>query len=43
MLFEAQSFMLTEPWYALMPGFMITFMVLGFNVLGEGLRDAAAA
>lgn len=41
MLFEAQSFMLTEPWYAIIPGLFITVMVLGFNMLGEGLRDMA--
>jgi peptide/nickel transport system permease protein len=39
MLFEAQSFLLTEPWYAIIPGVFITMMTLSFNMLGEGLRD----
>ncbi|MEY8353874.1 ABC transporter permease [Lachnospiraceae bacterium 54-53] len=39
MLYEAQSFLLTQPWYAFIPGIMITLMVLGFNLLGDGLRD----
>lgn len=39
MLYEAQSYLLTNPWYAFIPGSMITMMVLGFNLLGDGLRD----
>lgn len=39
MLFEAQAYLLTQPWYAFIPGCMITLMVLGFNLLGDGLRD----
>lgn len=39
MLYEAQSFLLTQSWYAFIPGIMITLMVLGFNLLGDGLRD----
>ncbi len=39
MLFEAQAFLLTHPWYAFIPGAMITATVLGFNLLGDGLRD----
>lgn len=39
MLFEAQSYLLTDPLYALIPGIMITILVLGFNLLGDGLRD----
>lgn len=39
MLYEAQAFLLTSPWYAFIPGCMITLCVLGFNLLGDGLRD----
>ncbi len=39
MLFEAQSYLLTNPMYAVIPGAMITILVLGFNLLGDGLRD----
>ncbi|MDC7126575.1 MAG: ABC transporter permease [Spirochaetales bacterium] len=39
MLFEAQSYLLIQPWYAVIPGTMITLMVLGFNLLGDGIRD----
>ncbi len=39
MLFEAQSYLLTDPLYAVIPGIMITILVLGFNLLGDGLRD----
>ncbi len=39
MLYEAQAFLLTKPWYAFIPGTMITLIVLGFNMFGDGLRD----
>lgn len=39
MLLEAQSYLLTDPFFAVVPGMMITIMVLGFNLLGDGLRD----
>ena len=41
MLYEAQPYMMTNPLYAVIPGVMITLMVLGFNLLGDGLRDLA--
>jgi peptide/nickel transport system permease protein len=40
MLSEAQTFMSISPWMALMPGAAIAWSVLGFNLLGDGLRDA---
>ena len=40
MLFEGQDYLTTSPWIALGPGFAILASVLGFNLLGEGLRDA---
>lgn len=39
MLSEAQSFYRIAPWYPLAPGVFITLLVLGFNLLGDGLRD----
>ena len=39
MLNEAQTFMAMAPWMALFPGLAIAWAVLGFNLLGDGLRD----
>lgn len=39
MLNEAQTFMATSPWLAIFPGCAIALAVLGFNLLGDGLRD----
>jgi peptide/nickel transport system permease protein len=35
-----QNYIFQEWWYAFFPGFVITLTVLGFNFLGDGLRDA---
>lgn len=40
MLFEGADYFTTSPWISLAPGFAIMASVLGFNLLGEGLRDA---
>jgi peptide/nickel transport system permease protein len=40
MLNEAQTFMSLSPWMAIFPGVAIGWAVLGFNLLGDGLRDA---
>ena len=40
MLFQAQSFLSTAWWMALFPGMAIFFAVLGFNLLGDGAREA---
>ncbi len=40
MLFEGQDYFSTAPWISLAPGLAIMASVLGFNLLGEGLRDA---
>lgn len=37
MLNEAQSYLLTAPWYALGTGLAIVLLVLGFGLLSEGL------
>ena len=39
MLREAQSFLALAPWFAIFPGAAIAMAVLGFNLLGDGLRD----
>jgi peptide/nickel transport system permease protein len=39
MLYEAQTFMELSPWMSIFPGLAIGWAVLGFNLLGDGLRD----
>lgn len=39
MLNEAQTFMSMSSWMAIFPGMAIAWAVLGFNLLGDGLRD----
>lgn len=39
MLREAQTYLFTDPLQALWPGLAIAGAVLGFNLLGDGLRD----
>ncbi len=39
MLNEAQTYMASAPWLAIFPGAAIAWAVLGFNLLGDGLRD----
>ncbi|WP_299844707.1 ABC transporter permease [uncultured Paracoccus sp.] len=40
MLNTAKNFMTQAPWMAWWPGIAIFLVVLGFNLLGDGLRDA---
>jgi peptide/nickel transport system permease protein len=40
MLFEGNDYLMAAPWISLGPGLAIMASVLGFNLLGEGLRDA---
>jgi peptide/nickel transport system permease protein len=40
MLSESRKMLEIAPWMAVFPGFAIMFGVLGFNLLGDGLRDA---
>lgn len=40
MLSESRKMMELAPWMAISPGAAIMFGVLGFNLLGDGLRDA---
>ena len=39
MLYEAQTFMEISPWMCIFPGLAIAWTVLGFNLLGDGIRD----
>jgi len=39
MLADSQTFMGIAPWLAILPGAAIALAVLGFNMLGDGLRD----
>jgi peptide/nickel transport system permease protein len=39
MLSAARQYMLINPWVAVLPGCAIAVTVLGFNLLGDGLRD----
>jgi peptide/nickel transport system permease protein len=39
MLADAQTYMALAPWLAILPGLAIALSVLGFNLIGDGLRD----
>jgi peptide/nickel transport system permease protein len=39
MLQDARPYMQQSPWLAIFPGAAIMIVVLGFNFLGDGLRD----
>jgi len=39
MLSASRQYMLIQPWIAVLPGSAIALTVLGFNLLGDGLRD----
>jgi peptide/nickel transport system permease protein len=40
MLASSREYMLPDPWFSLWPGLAILVTVIGFNLLGDGLRDA---
>jgi peptide/nickel transport system permease protein len=40
MLNDARDYWLSAPWALIFPGVSISVLVLGFNLLGDGLRDA---
>jgi peptide/nickel transport system permease protein len=40
MLTVAQTYINSAPWLAIWPGAAIFLAVLGFNLLGDGIRDA---
>jgi peptide/nickel transport system permease protein len=39
MIGEAQNYMLTDSWLMTIPGVTIALLVIGLNLLGDGLRD----
>ncbi len=39
MLSDARPFIVSSPWLVTIPGICIFFVLLGFNLLGDGLRD----
>ncbi len=39
LLAAGRDYMDTAPWLAIYPGLCITLSVIGFNLLGDGLRD----
>ena len=40
MLGEARNFMMFMPWMSIFPGLAIFLTVIGFNLMGDGLREA---
>jgi ABC-type dipeptide/oligopeptide/nickel transport system permease subunit len=40
MLSDARGFIESAPWLVTLPGLCILVVVLGFNLMGDGLRDA---
>jgi len=40
MIADGRRFMLDAPWIATFPGIAISLTILGYNLLGDGLRDA---
>ena len=40
LLSRNRGYMFTSPWMVFFPGLSIMFLVLGFNLIGDGLRDA---
>ena len=39
MISDGRTYLTTAPWTALIPGFALMLTVLGFNFLGDGVRD----
>ena len=40
MLSDVNDYLQTAPWLAIVPGIAIVLSVLGFNLIGDGLREA---
>ena len=40
MVVNGKQWLFSEPWVAIAPGVAILILVLAFNFLGDGLRDA---
>ena len=39
MLSEAQNFVFKAPWYVLLPAAVIALLVMGFNLMGDGIQE----
>ncbi|MFC7099144.1 hypothetical protein ACFQQB_00740 [Nonomuraea rubra] len=39
MIFEARSLVFIAPWTLIAPGVVVVLLVVGLNLLGDGLRD----
>lgn len=42
MLYDAQSYLYNAPWYAISTGIVMILIILGFSMIGEGLRKINA-
>ena len=40
MLAKVNDYLVVGPWLAIIPGLAIVLSVLGFNLIGDGLREA---
>ena len=40
MISNGKEYLFSAPWVSIFPGFAILIVVLAFNFLGDGLRDA---
>ena len=43
MISSSQDYLITAPWLPIIPGIVIAIIVIGFSVLGDGIRDALEA
>jgi peptide/nickel transport system permease protein len=43
MIAEAKDYMFFSPWVIMIPGVALFILVLGINLLGDGLRDLFGA
>jgi peptide/nickel transport system permease protein len=43
MISTSQDYLITAPWLPIIPGLVIAIAVVGFSLLGDGLRDALEA
>lgn len=42
MLSEAQDYIFIAPWYIFIPAIVITLMVMGFNLVGDGIQEVSS-
>jgi peptide/nickel transport system permease protein len=40
MISSSQDYLIAAPWLPVIPGVIIAIMVIGFSLLGDGIRDA---